>query len=87
MLKARKGFFPTHGRVIKVLKGREYLVECAVEGDKKMIVTADVAACFRNERGGRKAEIYEYQYQKKEVIVEISVKNSKRGQIVGFVAS
>lgn len=76
-MKTNKDFFQTKGKVTRLLRNGFFLVEC----DNGKTVMADIASRFRTLRKRRKAKIVEND----KVVVEISLRDSEKGQIVGFV--
>ena len=76
-MRTNKDFFPVRGKVIELINKKRFRVECG--GGR--IITADVAARFRNERGRRRARIVVGD----KVVVEIILGDLEKGQIVSLV--
>ena len=76
-MKTNKDFFQTKGKVIRLLRNGFFLVEC----DNGRTIMADIASRFRTFRKRRKAKIVEGD----RVVVEITLRDLEKGQIVGFV--
>jgi translation initiation factor IF-1 len=76
-MKVNKDFFLTKGKIIESINRKQFRIEC----DNGMIIIADVAARFRNERGGKRAKIV---FGDK-VAVEIPLRDPEKGQIVSMV--
>ena len=77
MNKKDKDFLATQGKVIKLLRNNTFLIECS----NGKIVSASVAARFRTPTGGRKAKVVIGD----KVIVEVSLRDLEKGQIVSFI--
>ena len=75
-MKTNKEFFPVRGKIIELINRKQFRVEC----DNGKIITADVATRFRNEQGRRRAKIVVGE----RVIVEITLGDLEKGQIVSF---
>lgn len=69
-------FLSARGKVIKLLRNNNFRIEC----DNGKIVTANIASRFRTAAGRRRAKIVIGD----KVIVEISLGDLEKGQIVGF---
>ncbi|WNE41097.1 MAG: Translation initiation factor IF-1 [Mycoplasmataceae bacterium] len=76
-MKINKDFFSTQGKVIESINRRQFRIEC----DNGKIIIADVAARFRNERGGKRAKIVFGD----RVVVEITLRDPEKGQIVSMI--
>jgi translation initiation factor IF-1 len=75
-----KDFFQTKGKILKKLGNKLFLVKC--ENGKE--ITADIGARFRNvNREKKKSRIIEGD----KVVIEITVNDLEKGQIVGFSKS
>ena len=71
-----KDFLLTQGKVTKLLRNNTFNIEC----DNGKIVIANIASRFRTATGRRKAKIIIGD----KIIVEISLGDLEKGQIVGF---
>jgi translation initiation factor IF-1 len=71
-----KDFLATRGKVIRLLRNNTFNIEC----NNGKIVTANIAARFRTAAGKRRAKIVVGD----KVIVEISLRDLEKGQIVSF---
>ena len=69
-------FLSARGKVIKLLRNNTFRIEC----DNGKVVTANIASRFRTATGRRKAKIVIGD----KVIVEISLGDLEKGQIVSF---
>jgi translation initiation factor IF-1 len=72
----KENFFKTKGVITKKLKNANFLVKC----ENEKVVTANIGSRFRNNYGGRRAKVIEGD----KVIVEITLSDLEKGQIVGF---
>lgn len=72
----KQDFLSVRGKVIKLLRNSMFCIEC----ENGKIVTANVASRFRTSAGRRKAKIVVGD----KVIVELSLGDLEKGQIVGF---
>jgi translation initiation factor IF-1 len=72
-----KDFLLTRGKVIKLLRGNTYRIEC---DNGQVINSATVAARFRTPTGGRRAKLVIGD----RVMIEISLGDLEKGQIVSL---
>lgn len=72
----KESFFQEKGKVIKKLRNKFFCVE--FENGKEVI--ADIGARFRGPENKKRSKIVEGD----KVIVEITLKDPEKGQIIGF---
>ncbi|RHZ35467.1 hypothetical protein [endosymbiont GvMRE of Glomus versiforme] len=78
---SNENFFQVQGKIISnSLVNNTFLVECIAN---KKVIVADIAARFRTAQGKKKARRKFLEGRK--VIVEITLKDLKRGQIISLI--